>query len=420
VARAEIGRYEPPRPGEIRYRPPLALSDAEGRYRIGGLAPGRLSLAANHVAFGHSVRELDVQPGDNTLDFELIGGQAVSGRVLDPSGSPVGEARVSLRSSSSVTGPPDAVSEADGSFRFEGISPGGYRLEAVKEGEGRTRQPVPVTVAEAPLEGVLLELASTGTIRGRILGLNVDELAQVQVSAGWGAGVSAVAYDGSYRIEDLAPGVWRVVADLPRTGRRTEGEVTLEAEADAELDLDFGDGLTLSGRLRKNGRALAGATITLRGADSLPAWTETGSEGRFELHGLVSGLYRLEVSDYRTGILLARQIQLQLDQDIGLDLDTATLGGVVLDAGDRQPLGQVELTLTSLEAGEGGGIDRRTVSSADGTFVFTEVGEGSWKLIANRPGYIPKEQVLSLGSTPQRIEVLLAPASGSAQVGSPL
>jgi Carboxypeptidase regulatory-like domain len=419
VARAEIGRYEPPREGVIRYRAPLALSDADGRYRIGGLAPGHLSLAARHVALGQSIRDLDVQPGDNTLDFELTGGHAVSGRVLDSSGAPARDARVSLRSNSSAAGPPDAMSDADGSFRFEGISAGSYRLDAVKEGEGRTRQLVQITVAEAPLEGVILEIVSPVAIRGRILGLTVDELAQVQVSAGWGAGSSTVAYDGSYRIEDLTPGTWRVVADLPRTGRRTEGEVTLEADADAELDLDFGEGLTLSGRFRKNSRSLAGATITLRGTDALPASAETGPDGRFELHGLAAGVYRLEVSDYRTGVLLARQIQLQQDQEILLDLRAAALEGVVLDARDRQPLGQVEITLTSLEAGDQVGVDRRIVSSPDGTFVFDEVGEGSWKMIAARPGFTPKEQVLSLGGTPQHFEVLLAPASGSAQVGSP-
>jgi protocatechuate 3,4-dioxygenase beta subunit len=419
VARAEIGRYLPPRPGEIRYEAPLAFSDAEGRYRIGSLAPGRLSFAARHAMFGEAVREIDAQPGANTLDFELSGGQTVSGRVVDPSGYPVAEARVSLRSSSWAAGPSDAVSEADGSFHFEGISPGSYRLEAQKENEGRTRQPVPVTVAEAPLDGIVLELEPAGTIHGRILGLNVDELAQVQLSAGWEAGVSAVAYDGSYSITDLAPGVWRVVAELPRTGRRAEGEVTLESGADAELDLDFESGLTLTGRLRKNGQAFAGATVTLSGQSPAPAFTETGPEGRFELRGLIPGLYRLEISDYRTGIFTARQVQLQQDQDIVLDLETARLDGVVLDTRDRLPLGNVELTLSSLDGGGEGVVDRRAVSSAGGEFSFAEVAEGSWKLTANRPGYTPKEQVLSLGSTPQRIEVLLDPAPGLAQVVPP-
>jgi hypothetical protein len=418
VARAEIGRYLPPRPGEIRYEAPLAFSDAEGRYRIGALAPGRLSLAARHGTFGDAVRDIDLQSGDNTLDFELTGGQTVSGRVVDPSGSPAAEARVSLRSNSWAAGPPDVMSEPDGSFHFKGISPGTYHLEARKEGAGRSRQPVPVTVAEAPLDGVVLELTPTGTIHGRILGLNVDELAQVQVSAGWGAGISTVIYDGSYRITDLAPGDWRVVAEIPRTGRRTEGEVTLEPEADAELDLDFEGGLTLRGSVRKDGRALAGATITLNGG-TMPSSTETGPEGRFELRGLIAGLYRLEVSDYRTGVLTARQIQLQQDQDIVIDIESTSLGGVVLDARDRQPLGYVELTLSSLEGGEEGVIDRRAVSSAGGAFSFADVAEGTWKLTANRPGYVSKEQVLSLGSTPQHIEILLDPAPGLSQVVSP-
>lgn len=361
-----------------------------------------------------------MQSGDNVLDFELTGGQAISGHVTDSAASPVGGARVTLHADAWATGPPDAVSEADGSFRFEGIPPGNYGLEAGKQGVGRTRQLVAITVVEAPLGGIVLELASTGSIRGQVLGLNVDELAQVQVSAGWGAGVGTVAYDGSYHIDDLAPGVWQVVAELPRTGRRAEGQVTLEPESDAELDLDFGGGLTLSGRLRKNGLAFAGATITLSGPSPLPPSTETGPEGRFELRGIQPGSYRLEVSDYRTGVLLARQIQLQQDQEVSLDISTASVEGVVLDSETRQPLRFVELTLSSLEAGEGNLIDRRTVSAADGTFSFREVAEGSWKLKADRPGYTTREQVLSLGSTTQRNEIVLNPAPGPAQVGSTL
>jgi hypothetical protein len=114
-----------------------------------------------------------------------------------------------------------------------------------------------------------------------------------------------------------------------------------------------------------------------------------------------------------------RQVQLQQNQDIVLDLETARLDGVVLDTRDRLPLGNVELTLSSLDGGGEGVVDRRAVSSAGGAFSFAEVAGGSWKLTANRPGYSPKEQVLSLGSTQQRLEVLLDPAPGLAQVVPP-
>lgn len=407
VIGAEIGPHRPVQPGEVRIQAPLALSDADGRYRIGGLAPGHLSLSASHGVFGQTVQELDLQPGENALDFRLQGGQAVSGRVLDPSGSPASGARVWMRAGTGAV--PEVLSEADGAFRFEGISPGSYWLEAVKDGEGRTRQPVPLQVSGAPVDQIVLELAATGTIRGRILGLSVTELAQVRISAGWGGGVSEVAHDGSYSIAGLSPGTWSVVAELPGTGLRAEGTVALEGVVDAVLDLDFGEGLSLSGRVRRNGRPFSGGTVTLQGSASAPAWAETDSEGRFVLRGLAPGLYRLEISDYRTGLVQARQIHLQEDEDVILDLGTVTLEGGVASALDGQPLAQVELTLTALEAGDGGAASRWTVSSADGSFVFPEVAEGSWRLTVSRSGYGIKEEVLTLGGPQTRIEVALEP-----------
>jgi hypothetical protein len=397
VVGAEIGRHEPLRPGEVmRITAPLAVSDGDGGYQIGGLAPGPIHLAATHGVFGRAARDFEVLPGENRLDFELRGGRKISGNVVEPSGAPAAGARVWIRPAAGGPAPPAVASEADGSFLFDGLTPGDYRIEAMKDGTGRTREPLAVPIGDGSRDGLVLELQRTGSIRGRIDGLNVDELAQVRVSAGWGAGIGEVSHDGSYRISDLPPGTWRVVAELPRTGRRAEGEVALDPEiGDADLDLDFGSGLALSGTVRRNGRPYSGAALRLEGSGSPPAWSETDPQGRFRLEGLQPGSYSLEISDYRTGLVQARAVDLQRDEDLLIDLRTVSVEGVILDSETREPVPQAEVTLTSAGSGTAP-VNRQTVAGADGSFTFREVGRGTWRLSAGKRGYGWTEQVITL------------------------
>ena len=66
--------------------------------------------------------------------------------------------------------------------------------------------------------------------------------------------------DGSYRIENLQAGEWRVRAELPGTDLYAEGEAQLEPGAsEAHLDLEMKGGLELSGRVRRGGEPVAGA-----------------------------------------------------------------------------------------------------------------------------------------------------------------
>lgn len=67
----------------------------------------------------------------------------ITGQVLDPfSGQPVGNSTVWLE------GTPYQVKSADGSFRFEKIEPGEYKINAGKNKCSKTQEPVSVTEKE--------------------------------------------------------------------------------------------------------------------------------------------------------------------------------------------------------------------------------------------------------------------------------
>jgi hypothetical protein len=313
--------------------------------------------------------------------------------------------------------PPQVLSRPDGGFVFSGLVAGEYRLEAAKQGVGKTREPRVAHIGSGEAEEIVLRLNSTGTIRGRILGLSLAELAQAQLLLGWGPlGVGQVAHDGTYEIPDVAPGTWRVAAHLPRSGRQAEGEVTVDpAAGDAYLDLDFGGGLTLSGLVRHDGQPLPGAALVLFAAGGAPATSASDSGGRFVFEGLARGLYRLEVSDSRARLRHARELELAADEALVLDLATGSVTGVVVDARDRRPVAGAEVTLAQEGSGPGAG-DPRAITTADGMFAFPEVVEGSWRVVAEKSGYAPASRAAMVeAGQPVEVEIPLEPSGGASR-----
>jgi outer membrane cobalamin receptor len=105
---------------------------------------------------------------------------AVQGRVLDPSGQPVGGAAVSLRSGAGMIR--RATSLADGTFAFQALPPGTYELTAAVDGFGADALRVAIGAAEVVCVDIALRIAAvTDTI---IVSAAFVELARSETTAG--------------------------------------------------------------------------------------------------------------------------------------------------------------------------------------------------------------------------------------------
>ena len=308
-----------------------------GHYQFQSLPAVRLVLTAfrpgyhTRLAAGRTASEirLDCSTGCaySDVDFELVRGAVVTGRVADALGEPVEGARVSVVRQSkghaeSRTGRPKVdLTDDRGVFRLAGLEEGAYRLRGALRRSGETHEtPVrEIELAEGELlEGIALTLGSHSNFRvaGRVTGIDFAGAEQGQAeslfpltvrlhpaSRGGGQRSARALLDGSFVFRSVRAGRYRVSAVV---GRAERGQKRQEYHLDViEVDGDR-TGLVLrpsatgsvEGRVRlASGRMPAWVNIVFtsnaglgtRGARATPRNLD------FQAAGLVPGSYQVKV-----------------------------------------------------------------------------------------------------------------------------
>ncbi|MDJ0973133.1 MAG: carboxypeptidase regulatory-like domain-containing protein [Planctomycetota bacterium] len=121
--------------------PRVLYADADGRFTIPNVAPGKTLVKVQKAGYGDWYRH-DIVVGTEgappALTVELFGALAIEGRVVsDRSGAPIADAIVYCRERGAVEGEDDpgkvkalatAHTNARGFYRLEGLAPGRYRV----------------------------------------------------------------------------------------------------------------------------------------------------------------------------------------------------------------------------------------------------------------------------------------------------
>jgi hypothetical protein len=296
-----------------------ALVSSEGVYRFPGLEPGSWWIRAD-LGNRSKGMQVDIAPGDGEVvaDLWLPERYEVRGRVLGPGREPVEGVDVALYSSDD-----EAQTETgeDGTFSLA-VYDGTYDVVVSTDDSAAVHGRV--TVSGAPVEDLEIRLTGRAVLSGHIFGIPEDEMlyVNVQVEPGyqWAGVVNA---DGSYRVEDLGPGTWRVTA---RFGlERVTRQVTVHpGQTSAQVDLPFtlGD-LTLSVRLTGY-REVAHGMATLIGDDDRDdpsgGQVEKVEDNAFAFSRLKPGRYFLTVRGYRMTTIAEQEIELTSSQELAIDL----------------------------------------------------------------------------------------------------
>jgi protocatechuate 3,4-dioxygenase beta subunit len=200
--------------------------DDEGRFFVGDLLEGTWQVFAEGDGLV-SPAPLEValpNAGTDELVLRVVRTAAVRGVVVDPSGLPVPGATVELDTGRASWQqrleespfPVRARTDEEGQFEATGIVPGTLGLMATAQGFSRSQQ-LSLELAPKELrEEVLLRMTRGGTIAGEVLGDDGRPEAGTTVIANnmpsFDTLMSHTGADGTFRIENVEPGGWMVIA----------------------------------------------------------------------------------------------------------------------------------------------------------------------------------------------------------------
>ncbi|HEV7499449.1 MAG TPA: carboxypeptidase regulatory-like domain-containing protein, partial [Vicinamibacteria bacterium] len=198
------------------------------------------------------------------------------------------------------------------------------------------------------------------------------------------------AADGSFDLTGAPPGPVNLRAtsgDSGTTRSATAQIVVADGEADAQAQIVFESGFTLSGTVTRNSQPVDGATVSASlGGSGRLASARTSSSGAYRLEGLSEGTYSVMVSPPPGGGGTPHFQSTDLSGDATLDLviPFARLGGTVVDGGTRQPLADASVQAA---APDGGRVPRGATTDSNGHFALEDLDATACTLTVRHDGF---------------------------------
>lgn len=398
----------------------VAYTDSAGRFRLAPLQPGRYKPTAQAQGrHGEAERSVHVGLGE-TSDMLTIVAHPVataSGRIAvegSSGGCPRGEVYLNSR-----TGVQTLVEATDstGAVMFPAVRPGTYEVQVVCPGYVVPGNFPPVTVAQAPVTGLVWSVATGRAIRGTVVDAHGRGVAGLSVMAQFsdpmptaqsnGFGVDeATDAAGRFEVQGLLPGQYLLHVHgeglhvpLPPVS------AVLTAARDVE-DVQFT--LPAQGGLHgvvvdERGDPVARVQVMIHGPDGMVTGTMTAGDGAFLMAGLPPGDYRLQaqlsgVASMPQGAPEPDEVQARVVEDgsteVRLVVDGAdeTIRGRVLHA-DGSPVTDAFVRAVREQPGmdarldlRWGGLEQPVLTDADGNFTLTGLRAGAHALRAYRRG----------------------------------
>lgn len=393
-----------------------ARSDAEGRFRIPGLAPGEVHLTARVTGYiQESELTLELSAGEERDGVRVVlsRGNEVAGLVLDEAGVPVASAEVSLRfdpaalnglnaQNAGVGARGSALTDQDGRFSIGGLGGGPFMVSAELEAEDGTWSYGQVAGIKPGDKDIKLGLRVLPALTGRVINAAGEpvESFHLELKAGNLGGMmagNAVTRelsdpDGRFSLPRIQEGEWNLYISAKGYGQVGPIDADRPGPGDGELVVELERGVTARGQVvDPSGKPVPGALVTWQ-ADAgdlvlnliglSPRITDlTDQDGAFELVGLPAGSITLNAESPDWAAPEPQNFAALPDEVVeGLVLTMRTGGaikGLFLDQeGEPEAAALIQIQ-------KPGGADQ-TITSTDaaGEFHAEKLEPGKWQIVA--------------------------------------
>lgn len=378
----------------------MARTGPDGAFTIQGLASGKHQVSAQNQE-GESAETL-AAPGGPEVVLRLERTGAVHGRVKGPEGVKVAGLRVRLFG----RGMHDARTDESGAFAVEKVAPGTLHLmvegHAIADGSQEVKvEPGRTTTVEVALE-------RSGSVVGTVRGLSATELEACEIF-GLGGTTARPGPDGSFRAETVREGRTIVRAAVRLDGRQRSAPVEVRSGETATVELDFGEGVTVSGSVRRAGAAAASLLVAVTGSGG-GGTTTTDADGRYAVEGVPTGRAEVAVRDLQGRLLATRKLDLQRDTVVDLVVGRGGVDGKVVAARTGAPVPGALVKV--LRDGEEVGTSRAASTDGNGVFHCTELEPGTYRVQASADGFSTGEVAVAVDEGTVETVLRLEPEQG--------
>jgi protocatechuate 3,4-dioxygenase beta subunit len=380
-----------------------AVTDAQGRYEILGLGAESTVVSAGKKGCGSDVKTAEGTPEglDVELNFKLVRGGSVEGRVVGPDDEPIADALVGMHLDFVLQEGENTVrTDAEGKFTIEEASPKLYsRIYARREGLAVGFSRTFAVSREEVAAGIEVRLPRPGAWSGRVLDPTGNPVAGALLRC-WVRDdgedrhyyhIPVVRSDrnGRYRHTDLPPGTLGGTAWAQGFKGVEFPEIVLEEGGDIVApDLSLEVAAELSGRVIDDlEHPIESARVFLYPQDidgPIEGDLESMSdgEGRFRIGGLPEGSYHLWIS---------KKGHLGIDRELirtgepGRDFllpRTGSIAGRVVFTGSNRGAEKFRIGLYDSETGESFYRRAPLFRDSNGRFELDELPEGTYEIEA--------------------------------------
>jgi protocatechuate 3,4-dioxygenase beta subunit/5-hydroxyisourate hydrolase-like protein (transthyretin family) len=377
-----------------------ATSNGDGHYKM-MLARGPYMLRAEAEGYaGASENELVLRP--TTRDLRLVPAARITGQVIERgSGQPVPGAEVTLTTAlrSDWKPPREARADDGGRFEFTGLEPGRYEVmgrKGVLIGAGEI---VGLAVAQA-VDDVQVKLDRGYSISGRVKdeqgkGVGNTRLSAARDTPPWGqAARTRTNADGSYALEGLLPGTYRLNASDEGFGPGQARAKLLSSNL-TNVDIVVPPASKVMGRvLSAAGQPVEGARVNATyevnmGGGGMMQTGETAlsaADGSFEMKRAMAGTMRINARHDELGSVALQPEPLRAGETRRLELRLkagGSISGVVRDD-QGKPAAGVRITVMARELRAW--LDAQDVTGPDGQYRVSALPAGRITVSAERSG----------------------------------